>query len=138
MENDMDLSGFGFRSYYLSFVLLLLAVMVFSAATGALDLSLGEIWTYLADRLGLYHDPGIVPLRENIFYEIRLPRVILCAPEPSAKAIVVPEPAAPGAATQLPTVECALAASIAPRRVQVPAEPIGSAVLFTVITMSVA
>lgn len=79
MENDMDLSMFGFRSYYLSFFFLLLAVMIFSAATGALDLSFGEIGSYLADRLGIYHDPAIIPLRENIFYEIRLPRVILCA-----------------------------------------------------------
>ncbi len=70
---------FGVRAYYMGFFILLLVVMVISAGTGAVDLTYHQIGIYLGDRLGIYHMPGINMVQENIFFEIRLPRIILCA-----------------------------------------------------------
>lgn len=74
----MPLSRFSFRSFYAALAVLLLLAIVVASATGSYDISYHQILTFLADRLGLHTDPAINVLQENVFFEIRLPRVLLC------------------------------------------------------------
>jgi len=75
----MRLSRFSFRFYYTALGLLLLLSMVVAVGTGALDITARQIVLYLLDGLGVHHDAAINTLQRNVFFEIRVPRVILCA-----------------------------------------------------------
>ncbi|MGZ3909901.1 MAG: FecCD family ABC transporter permease [Flavisolibacter sp.] len=66
-----------YPTIYLILIILLLVMMILSAGTGAVDLSFGEILQLLRHRLG--HSGAVVnPLHEGLFFQIRLPRTILC------------------------------------------------------------
>lgn len=65
-----------YRSLYLFLGGLLLLFMVLSAGTGAVYLPFGEIVQLLQHRLGAQVD--INPVHEGLFFQIRLPRTVLC------------------------------------------------------------
>lgn len=75
----MWFSRISFRTFYLLLGLILLVAIILSATTGAMDFSYAEIAGYLADGIGLRHDPGINVLQEKVFFHIRAPRIFLCA-----------------------------------------------------------
>jgi iron complex transport system permease protein len=75
----MSLRRFSFRVHYISLALLLPLAMVVAAGTGALDITPHQIVAFLGDLLGFGHDPSIDALRERVFFQIRAPRIILCA-----------------------------------------------------------
>jgi iron complex transport system permease protein len=64
------------RIYILLLILLLAAVLV-SAGTGAVHLSPGEIMDIILHRMG-NRKVRVSPVYEGLFFEIRLPRTILC------------------------------------------------------------
>ena len=60
--------------------LILLAGSILYAITfGPSDLSIGEVWGVVANKLGLGPDPGLNPLRTATVWQLRLPRVLLAA-----------------------------------------------------------
>ncbi|MCF2490529.1 iron ABC transporter permease [Dyadobacter sp. CY347] len=56
---------------------LLLACMVFSACTGALQISLAELWEIIAFKLGFIQETRVEEQKSVVFWVIRLPRVCL-------------------------------------------------------------
>ncbi|MGN6165802.1 MAG: FecCD family ABC transporter permease [Flavisolibacter sp.] len=58
-------------------LIVLFFLVIFSAATGAVDLSFGEIFNIIRHKLG--SDAVVVnPVHEGLFFQIRLPRTLLC------------------------------------------------------------
>lgn len=57
--------------------LILLASVVFSACTGALPISPGELWQIIAFKLGWLTETGVEEQKSIVFWIIRLPRVCL-------------------------------------------------------------
>ncbi|TGE29150.1 FecCD family ABC transporter permease [Hymenobacter metallicola] len=69
------------RLYFGLLLAALLVSIIVSARLGAVVLTFGEIGGYVAQRLGLAAlspDP-VARLHEGVFFQIRLPRVLLCA-----------------------------------------------------------
>jgi iron complex transport system permease protein len=68
-----------FRLYYLGLGLLLLISLVISARVGAVPISYHDILLFLRHSLGWGGGVGVTGIEEQLFLQIRLPRVILCA-----------------------------------------------------------
>ncbi len=75
----MPMPRFGFRYYYVALALLLVVLLVISAATGAYEISYRQIGSYLGDLFGMSPSEPIDRLRQSVFFQIRLPRVLLGA-----------------------------------------------------------
>src|SRR5579875_437390 len=56
----------------------LILLVLLSACVGAVDLPLGEIIAILRHKLGFATTQAINPIHEGLFFEIRLPRTLLC------------------------------------------------------------
>ncbi|PJJ59617.1 FecCD family ABC transporter permease [Hymenobacter chitinivorans] len=77
----MRLSAGRVRAYFGLLLALLVVCIIVSARLGAVVLTFGEIGGYLAQSVGLSAastDPTAA-LHEGVFFQIRLPRVLLCA-----------------------------------------------------------
>ena len=57
----------------------LLLSIVTAISFGPSDLSVGNVWDVLANKLGFGPDPGLTPLRVATIWDLRLPRVLLAA-----------------------------------------------------------
>lgn len=57
--------------------LVLLACVIFSACTGALPISVSELWQIIAFKLGWIAETGVEEQKSIVFWIIRLPRVCL-------------------------------------------------------------
>lgn len=69
----------GFRSYYVVLSVLLVVSLVVSAGVGAVDLSLAKILAFIGKAIGLHPETPFTHIEEQVFFRIRLPRVLLCA-----------------------------------------------------------
>lgn len=74
----MEHSKVSFRFIYYTLVILLIISLFVSARVGAVNISYAQIVSFFGHYLGsgTKHTPGI---EEALFFQIRLPRVILCA-----------------------------------------------------------
>lgn len=68
-----------FRVYYGVLTILLVGSLFLSARVGAVHLGYDQIWLYLERALGWQQTAGVNVVQEQLFLQIRLPRVILCA-----------------------------------------------------------
>jgi iron complex transport system permease protein len=68
-----------FRVYYVALGLLLLLSLVVSARVGAVPISYDRIFLFIRHALGWANIPAADRIEEQLFFQIRLPRVILCA-----------------------------------------------------------
>lgn len=68
-----------FRFYYISLAILLFISLIISARVGAVNISYEQIMTFIGHKLGFVHDNNPNSIEEALFFQIRLPRVILCA-----------------------------------------------------------
>src|SRR5690348_2682603 len=67
----------GYRSIYLLLVVLLVFFTILSARTGAVHLDFSELFDLLRHRIFHVSIP-VNPIHEGVFFEIRLPRILLC------------------------------------------------------------
>ncbi|MDB5252986.1 MAG: transporter permease [Flaviaesturariibacter sp.] len=65
-----------YTGIYVSLAVLLLALIIWSAGVGAVRLSFAEIGALIRHRLGAA--VTVNPIHDGVFFEIRLPRTILC------------------------------------------------------------
>jgi iron complex transport system permease protein len=72
----MRFQRLSYKSIYAFLTLLVLVLIVWSAGVGAVKLSFGEIIGLLRHRLG--GAVNVNPIHAGVFFEIRLPRTILC------------------------------------------------------------
>ena len=68
-----------FRFYYISLAIILLITLIISARVGAVNLTYEKIFAFIGKALGLSNDAEFSRIEEQVFFQIRLPRVILCA-----------------------------------------------------------
>jgi len=73
------MSKLSFRFYYIILATLLLVSLIISARIGAVNISYGDIFTYFGHKLGFIDTNGAESIQEALFFQIRLPRVILCS-----------------------------------------------------------
>lgn len=73
----MLLRNFSYRGIYLTLLLLMTALVLLSARVGAVSLSTQEIMAIIGHHAG-FATGHTNPVHEGIFFEIRLPRTILC------------------------------------------------------------
>jgi iron complex transport system permease protein len=67
----------GYRSIYLSLGVLLVFFIILSARTGAVHLDYSELADLIRHRF-FHADITVNPVHEGVFFEIRLPRILLC------------------------------------------------------------
>ena len=60
-------------------LVLLVGSILYAITFGPSDLSIGEVWGVVANKLGLGPDPELSPLRTATVWQLRLPRVLLAA-----------------------------------------------------------
>src|SRR5450756_2644724 len=75
----MQTKKISFRSYYIGLSVLLILSLIVSSRVGAVDLSYGKIVLFIQRALGFRREAGVNAIEEQLFLQIRLPRVILCA-----------------------------------------------------------
>lgn len=68
-----------FRFYYISLSILLLVSLIVSTRVGAVDISFQDIISFFGHKLGFIPDNNPNSIPQALFFQIRLPRVILCA-----------------------------------------------------------
>ncbi|HVT86191.1 MAG TPA: iron ABC transporter permease [Chitinophagaceae bacterium] len=68
-----------FRFYYFSLAILLIVSLIISARVGAVNISYEQIVTFFGHKFGFIHDNDPDSIQQALFFQIRLPRVILCA-----------------------------------------------------------
>jgi iron complex transport system permease protein len=68
-----------FRFYYISLSIILIVSLVISARVGAVNISYEKIFAFISHQLGLKTTTSFSSIEEALFFQIRLPRVILCA-----------------------------------------------------------
>lgn len=74
----MQTRKLSFRFLYGLLAVLLLVTLVISARVGAVDLSYGKIFSFIGNGLGFHTGIPANTIEEQVFWKIRLPRVILC------------------------------------------------------------
>jgi iron complex transport system permease protein len=77
-QDGFKFNRISYESYYVALTIFLLAVFVTAAASGAVHLSVGQIWGFILHKLGMTDSRGINPVQEGVFFQIRLPRVLMC------------------------------------------------------------
>jgi iron complex transport system permease protein len=75
----MQTNRLSFRFYYVTLTILLVLSVLISTRVGAVDISWGKIFAFLGHRMGFTAGEPFTPIEEALFFQIRLPRVILCA-----------------------------------------------------------
>lgn len=75
----MKIRHLSFRFYYGCLAIILLITLVVSAKVGAVDLSYEKIFAFIGHCLGFNDGATINNIEEQVFWKIRLPRVVLCA-----------------------------------------------------------
>jgi len=75
----MQTKRLSFRAYYVLLSLLLVATLLFSTGVGAVHLSYDRILLFLQHAMGWKRDLPVNQVEEQLFLQIRLPRVVLCA-----------------------------------------------------------
>src|SRR5882724_983186 len=75
----MQTNRLSFRFYYVLLTVLLLVSLIVSARVGAVDISYGKIFAFIGHQMGFAVNTSFAPIEEALFFQIRLPRVILCA-----------------------------------------------------------
>jgi iron complex transport system permease protein len=70
------LKKFPYSTIYIFLLVLLFALIILSAGTGAVHLSWGEIMDIIRHKAG--SNVAVNPIHEGLFFEIRLPRTFLC------------------------------------------------------------
>jgi iron complex transport system permease protein len=75
----MQTNKIPFRFYYGILTALLAGSLFLSARVGAVHLEYDQIWLYLERALGWKRNTPVNVVEEQLFLQIRLPRVILCA-----------------------------------------------------------
>src|SRR5262245_43543590 len=68
-----------FRFYYITLSVILVALLILSARVGAVNLSYEKIFAFIGKGFGLDASTSFTNIEEQVFLQIRLPRVILCA-----------------------------------------------------------
>jgi iron complex transport system permease protein len=68
-----------FRTFYIILAVILIASLVISARVGAVELSYNKIFAFLTEPLGLHRNTSYSHIEQQVFLQIRLPRVLLCA-----------------------------------------------------------
>ncbi len=68
-----------FRFYYIGLSVILMISLIISARVGAVNISYSDIMTFLGHKLGITQDNNPDSIEQALFFQIRLPRVILCA-----------------------------------------------------------
>ncbi len=69
----------GFGVYYGVLAIVLLISLVISARVGAVNLSYDKIFAFIAKSMGWHTSTPFTHIEEQVFFQIRLPRVLLCA-----------------------------------------------------------
>lgn len=72
------LKHISYSSLYILLFIALIVLIIISAGTGAVPLSFGEIWDIVKHKLGWIEGSSINTIHEGVFFEIRLPRTLLC------------------------------------------------------------
>ncbi|MBI1342636.1 MAG: iron chelate uptake ABC transporter family permease subunit [Terrimonas sp.] len=75
----MKTATISFRAYYIFLSILLIISLIISARVGAVDLSFEKIFHFIARAIGWTGPADASSVEEQVFFQIRLPRVILCA-----------------------------------------------------------
>ena len=75
----MTTKKLSFRFYYILFTILLLLSLIISTRVGAVDITYEKIFAFIGNALGFESTVSYTPIEEALFWQIRLPRVILCA-----------------------------------------------------------
>lgn len=75
----MQTKNISFRSYYGVLTVLLILSLIVAARVGAVNMGYEKIFLFIQRALGLRHDVEVNTVEEQLFLQIRLPRVILCA-----------------------------------------------------------
>lgn len=75
----MQIRNLSFRSCYLVLSVLLIISLIVSARVGAVSIGYEKIFLFLQRAVGFRQEVSINPIEEQLFLQIRLPRVILCA-----------------------------------------------------------
>src|SRR5947209_6909693 len=73
----MLLKNLSYRTIYIALLLILAVLVLLSARVGAVNLSVQEIGGIVRHHLGLAGQ-NVNSVHEGVFFEIRLPRTILC------------------------------------------------------------
>jgi heme transport system permease protein len=68
-----------FRFFYIVLAVVLIISLIISARVGAVNLSYGKIFAFIGKAAGLNIHTSFTHIEEQVFFQIRLPRVILCA-----------------------------------------------------------
>jgi iron complex transport system permease protein len=68
-----------FNTYYFGLALLLLITLIISARVGAVDISYEKIFSFFAKSVGIHGATSFTDIEKQVFLQIRLPRVLLCA-----------------------------------------------------------
>ncbi len=68
-----------FRVYFIVMAVILVLSLLFSASVGAVSLSYDKIFAFIGKSMGIQVNTSFTNIEEQVFYQIRLPRVILCA-----------------------------------------------------------
>lgn len=75
----MNTRQLSFRFFYLSLTVVLVITMIISTRVGAVDLSYEKIFAFIGRAFGLGTETAVNNIEEQVFWQIRLPRVILCS-----------------------------------------------------------
>jgi len=75
----MQTNRLSFRFYYVLLTVLLILSLVVSTRVGAVDISYEKIFAFIRHRMGLGSGRLFSAYRGSPVFQIRLPRVILCA-----------------------------------------------------------
>ena len=75
----MKTGKFSFRFYYIMLSVLVILSLIISARVGAVNISFEKIIAFIAQRLGIRTNTSFTSIEEALFFQIRLPRVLLCA-----------------------------------------------------------
>jgi iron complex transport system permease protein len=68
-----------FRFYYITLAIILIISLIVSARVGAVDLSYEKIFAFIGKAFGFNVHTSFTTIEEQVFFQIRFPRVILCA-----------------------------------------------------------
>ncbi|HNP24031.1 MAG TPA: iron ABC transporter permease [Panacibacter sp.] len=75
----MQKKQLNFRSYYIILAVMLFVLMIVSARVGAVSLSYEKIFAFIGNAFGFDMKASYSKIEEQVFFQIRLPRVIECA-----------------------------------------------------------
>src|SRR5882757_7022036 len=75
----MQTKKISFRAYYGILTVLLILSLIVAVRVGAVNMGYEKIFLFIQRALGFRRDVGVNSVEEQLFLQIRLPRVILCA-----------------------------------------------------------